>query len=91
VTECGSGAVRLVLAEDLRGEGREVAKPSLCKGVMKRLKVGEPNVAEAYRASSACCSCLMTLCAAAGRDFGRENRQTLSPVCLTPYSIVLGP
>ena len=33
----------------------------------------------------------MTLWAAAERDFGRENRQTLSPGCLTPYSIVLGP
>ncbi len=38
MTECGSGAVRLVLAEDLRGEGRVVSKPSLCKGVMKRLE-----------------------------------------------------
>ncbi len=29
VPKCGGGAVRLVSAEDLRGEGRVVAKPSL--------------------------------------------------------------
>ncbi len=40
MTECGSGAVRLVLAEDLRGEGRVVAEPSLCEGVVKRLEGG---------------------------------------------------
>jgi hypothetical protein len=40
VTQCGSGAVRLVLAEDLRGEGRVVAEPSLCEGVMECLERG---------------------------------------------------
>jgi hypothetical protein len=40
VAECGSGAVRLVLAEDLRGEGRVVAEPSLCECVVKRLERG---------------------------------------------------
>jgi hypothetical protein len=40
VPECGSGAVGLVLAEDLRGEGRVVAEPSLCECVVKRLERG---------------------------------------------------
>ena len=40
MTQCGSGAVRLVLAEDLRGEGRVVAEPSLCEGVVKCLERG---------------------------------------------------
>ncbi len=40
MTECGSGAVRLVLAEDLRGEGRVVAEPSLCECVVKHLERG---------------------------------------------------
>ncbi len=40
MTKCGSGAVRLVLAEDLRGEGRVVAEPSLCECVVKRLERG---------------------------------------------------
>ena len=29
VPKCGGGAVRLISAEDLRGEGRVVAEPSL--------------------------------------------------------------
>ena len=52
---------------------------------------GEPKVAEAYRASSACCSCLMTLNAAGCAVLGNENRHTWSPGSLMPYSIVLGP
>jgi hypothetical protein len=40
MTECGCEAVRLVLAEDLRGEGRVVAEPSLCECAVKRLKRG---------------------------------------------------
>ncbi len=40
MTECGSRAVRLVLAEDLSGEGRVVAEPSLCECVVERLERG---------------------------------------------------
>ncbi len=45
MTECSSGAVGLVLAEDLRGEGRVVAEPSLCECVVKRL---ECQIADLY-------------------------------------------
>ena len=38
MTECSSGAVGLVLAEDLGGEGWVVAEPSLHEGVVERLE-----------------------------------------------------
>ena len=40
MTECGSGAVGLVLAEDFRGEGRVVAEPSFRECVVERLERG---------------------------------------------------
>jgi hypothetical protein len=40
VTECGSGAVRSVLAENLRCEAKVVAELSFCEYVVKRLERG---------------------------------------------------
>ncbi len=49
MTECGSGAVRLVLAEDLSGEGRVVAEPSLCECVVKRLERGRAKCGQSVQ------------------------------------------
>ncbi len=63
MTKWGSGAVRLVLAEDLRGEGRVAAEPSLCEGVVKCLESGRAKCGRSVEGEFGVlnCSCLRTI------------------------------
>jgi hypothetical protein len=91
VTECGSGAVRLVLAEDLRGEGRVVAEPSVCEGVVKRLEGGRAKCGRSVQGEFGVLLVSDDVVRCCGARLRERESPDVAAVCLTPYSIVLGP